>query len=172
LIFGSGPSFPGAPPAFVAPAVGLGGSALFLVVAYGTWRGRRPHRAPHLRLEVRPLEVHRGGRVEVDAILRTGAGVAERVDVGLVCVEVYDEWSRGSNLDSVGDPHRRFIRQDSAYAHWETIDTRAGAASLRIDVPSEAPFSYEGEALSFAWRVAARSARSERVVFEPIWVLP
>lgn len=173
LAFGSGPSGSssgvGAPPAFLAPLVGGGGSVVLLGLAFRIHRARRPRPAPHLRVGVRPREVRRGERLEVDVDVSPGHGGP--VGVGLVCIETYDAWSRSRSSQSAGERPTLVFREEPAYEHWEKVDA-AAPAHLHFVVPPQAPFSYEGEALSFAWRVVARSTGSDREALEPVWVLP
>jgi len=51
----------------------------------------------------------------------------------------------------------------------------AGEQVLTFEIPRELPCSYEGDCLSYAWRVSARLVRKLRTdprIDHPIWVSP
>ena len=80
------------------------------------------------------------------------------VEVGLVCTEFFATELRGSD-------GRRSRGTSSASAHeaWLAVEGTPGLHSVRLAVPAEAPFSYEGELLSFKWEVVARGRRKRRL---------
>jgi hypothetical protein len=77
----------------------------------------------------------------------------EAVVVGRVCTEYYDV-EVGS-----GEHSRTVTREAIAYEVWLPIETAPGEQSVRLAVPPDAPFSYEGDTLSFGWEVVARARR-------------
>jgi len=50
-----------------------------------------------------------------------------------------------------------------AHEAWLPIESAPGVQSVRLTIPPEAPFSYEGDCLSFRWEVVARGRRRRRL---------
>jgi hypothetical protein len=98
-------------------------------------------------------EVHRGGEVEALVTISNTRGLSN-VEVGLVCTEYYARESEG--FDDAGG---RAITYAIAHADWLPVDCTPGAQSVRLTIPTEAPFSYEGDCLSFRWEIVARGRR-------------
>lgn len=121
-------------------------------------QGGRPDRA--LVAAVDRTEVRRGD--EVRARLERGAG---DVELGLLCVVHYDRWTRtGSEGSSSRSTSRKAVVQE-----W----VPASGVDVAFRVPVDAPCSYEGDAVSFAWSVRARRVGRERLSEPaPIWVAP
>ena len=58
---------------------------------------------------------------------------------------------------------------------WRELDTGTAEHALEFTVPAGAAFSYEGDTISWAWRVSARVERGHRSDPHsdvPIWVAP
>jgi hypothetical protein len=149
----------------------IAGGLLCASVAY--WQIRK----------VRPVSLRRRlgrTRITADDESRRGMTVTARVDanttdreleIGLVCVEAFDVVSHArTQAGSIN------IRQTSYATTWETWqhlgpDTR----TYRFLIPADGPYSYEGDCLSYAWRVSVREVRRLRVdprLDRPIWVHP
>ena len=77
------------------------------------------------------------------------------LEVGVVCTEYYDEES----TDSDGDTSRATV-EEIAHEDWEPVEEVTGVQSVRLTIPADAPFSYEGTCLSFKWELVARGHRS------------
>lgn len=110
-----------------------------------------------LQVDAREREVRRGGELEARVTIASSGGL-EEVEVGLVCTEFYACELRGSD-------GRRSRGTSSANAHeaWRAVEGAPGLHSVRLTVPAEAPFSYEGELLCFTWEVVARGRRKRRL---------
>jgi hypothetical protein len=101
--------------------------------------------------------VRRGGEVDARVTI-AGSGVLGEVEVGLVCTEFYACHVTG------GDGTRsRGTASATAHEAWLPVDATAGLHGVRLSVPAEAPFSYEGELLCFTWEVVARGSRKRRL---------
>lgn len=131
-------------------------------------RGRgRWHRAKGLAVEAAPEVTRRGETIEV----RLGAvpsGIAE-AELGLVCIERYD-YNQTVQTQN-GSSTVRKMGEVAAHEEWAPV---GGAGDgHRFDVPADAPYSYEGKCISFAWRVSARCRNADgdmKRTDEPIWV--
>ena len=147
---------------------------LCLFVALSMIEGGRPRRRPRLR----------GATLSVSAgTLRRGQGVSvtytgrrprrDRVDVGLACDERFDVETQVS-VRGVRTTARQ-VGEATVYEAWQPVPQGAGEQTFTFDVPIDAPYSYEGDCVSYAWRVSAREARrlrSDARLDEPIWVDP
>jgi hypothetical protein len=109
--------------------------------------------------------VSRGDEVEA-LVTISDAAKAGSVEVGVVCTEYYDEEVTESYTDSDGVLQTRTSRethQAAAHEEWRSIESTVGVQSVRITIPAEAPFSYEGDCLSFRWEIVARGRRHDRL---------
>jgi hypothetical protein len=141
--------------------------------------GRGEHAAPHLRVTAEPVEQRRGGQVSVSVTVVDPAQSGRRLEVGLVCTEWYDHRTDSDVGDSdVGDSSpgsRRVTWNHTAHEQWQVVERSSGSHPLTFVVPPEAPFSYEGECLSYSWKVVVSEEVENRIdpkLEEPVWVLP
>lgn len=149
----------------------LGALAVVFVVAMWLLARRfRSGAAVQYEVLAEPLELRRGDEVEAELIVYEPYRLAGRLEVGVVCVERYDRPARDA-----GDPDASEVAEDVAYERWLPARRTEEEQRFRFRIPPDAPYSHEGECLSFAWRVSARDAdgtgedsRSD----DPIWVLP
>jgi len=145
------------------------------VVSIGLSRSWRPldrlrrRRTTDLRVEAAGQPVRRGDHVEA-LVTITSLRDLGSPEVGVVCTEYYDEESTDS------DGHTTRITCNTlAHESWTPVEEAAGVQSVQLTVPVEAPFSYEGDALSFRWELVARGRRKHRLdaqVRTPLSVLP
>jgi len=98
-------------------------------------------------------EVRRGDRVSVTVtIAEPSASAAPDLEVGLVCTETYATYL----------PQERLTKSDRAlvdavaYERWLELDGSQPEQIVTLEVPVDAPFTYDGKHLKFTWRVAAR----------------
>jgi hypothetical protein len=86
-------------------------------------------------------------------------------------VERYDH--PGPARDADGNVERA-IGEDVAYERWMPARRTEEPQIFRFRIPLDAPYSHEGECLSYAWRLSARepSGGGGGASDEPIWVLP
>jgi hypothetical protein len=138
--------------------VGCGIGALFLVGAYMLVRAVFPPRARHLKVAVAQPEVRRGGQVDVQ--LEVTKRASDRLELGLVCTEYYDE----ETTDGKGN-RSRTTKQADAYKDWRPQSPGGGPQVVRFEVPADAPYSYRGDCISYVWRVSAREPKKLR--FDP-----
>lgn len=147
----------------VLVAAGIG----YLLFAWYQRRGTYERTAGDLRLELDREEVRRGAPLRATlANDRPGRG---RVEVGLECFEHYDI-PRGSQTTGEGQTRRAV-----AWSVWLPVDQSARRLTVDLLLPQDAPYSWEGRVLSYAWRVSARRPsrwRPDPRRNLPIWVLP
>jgi hypothetical protein len=152
----------------------FGGMGLLCAwVAYSQYRTFRPsplgRLVPGVKLTVDHDEVRRGGTVSVTLDRPRSA---DGLEVGLVCVERFD--LRALAQTKAGPIVVRETNQATAYEQWRPADA-AGGEALAFEIPSGAPYSYEGDCLSYAWRVSLRrplKLRPDPRTDRPVWVSP
>ncbi|MDX6436658.1 MAG: hypothetical protein QOK34_1492 [Gaiellaceae bacterium] len=162
---------------------GIGGSvfAIFGAVcvawAYSLRRKRQPlslaDRLPGAALTVAGEEARRGGKLSVTLTLARSSPDDEPLELGIVCVEIYDYQVTAQTR--AGPVVVRQTGEANAYEHWQHVERSAGSHSAELELPGDAPYSYEGDCVSYAWRVSARVARrlrSDPRIDHPIWVSP
>lgn len=101
--------------------------------------------------------VRRGEEVEALVTVSSARGLGD-LEVGVVCREHYDE----TQTDSDGDTMRATV-EAIAHEHWQPVESVTGVQSVRLGIPVDAPFSYQGSCLSFRWEIVARGRRSRRL---------
>jgi hypothetical protein len=109
-----------------------------------------------LQLSVAAQEVRRGDEVEAFVTI-TNTRALSNVEVGLVCTEYYAHYGKGV------DPPGRALTYATAHETWRPVDCTPGVQHVRLRIPTEAPFSYEGDCLSFRWEIVARGRRRRRL---------
>jgi hypothetical protein len=132
----------------------------------------QPKRHPQLRgttLSVEPANPRRGEEVSI-----TFAGERhddDRLEIGLVCQERYDQevrvYVRGARVV------RRQTAEAAAHEEWQAVSPAAPEQTFKFVVPQDAPYSYEGDCVSYVWFASARAVRPRRKdprLEEPIWV--
>lgn len=121
-----------------------------------------------LELAASPEELVRGGWLDA-VVTVSDAAKLEDLEVGLFCTESYEIES------GTGQDRGPATAWATAYETWVPMATTPGVQTARLRVPPEAPFSYEGDILSFRWEVIARGRRKRRLdarVTHPVSVLP
>ena len=100
-------------------------------------------------------------RVSISATREIGG-----LKVGVRCTELYDE-EVSDDTDSSSSirmpSNRRKTSRAIAYETWVPVEAALGEQSARIPIPEEAPFSYDGDCLSFEWELVAREVRRHAV---------
>lgn len=164
LALGSEPSV-----AVVLLIVAVLGALVFGGVAYGMFRVARPPPFPG-EIAIDPDEPRRGERVRVRLVRHGATHAGEGCEVGIVAVERYDV----RRTDGDGNTHRSTTESEE-FAHWSPIPATIGEETIEMKVPSDAPFSYEGKAVSYRWRAEAkihRRMRPDRRTVAAFWVRP
>lgn len=117
----------------------------------------RRRRTRGLQVDAGEHGVRRGEEVEALVTISSSKGLGD-VEVGLVCTEYYDEESTNSEGRS-----SRATVEAIPHEDWQPVESAAGVQSVRLAIPADAPFSYEGACLSFKWELVARGRRSRRL---------
>lgn len=156
---------------------GLFFAAIGLLCVYGgfvMWERGRPKRHPRLRgttLAVDGGSLRRGEAVSV-ACIRGQPN--DRLEVGIACEERYDVQVRVYMRPA--SMVRRQTAQATIYEQWQSVPPGgAGEHAFTFHVPIDAPYSYEGDCVSYVWRISARAParlRKDARTDEPIWVEP
>jgi hypothetical protein len=145
---------------------------LFLVSAY-VWRRGHLRQARYLRLQVEPQELRRGESVKATLLILDAQRLGESLELGLVCTEFYDE--RRRVYTQSGSYTRRTTQSVQAFASWSHPNRGQARQTLSFEVPASGLFSYEGDAVSWAWRISVRDRHRHRTDAHrdvPIWVSP
>ena len=155
------------------------------VIVVGAWvaiglvflmRRRRGQVARQVGLGVAAVqgEVRRGQDVEALVSISQLEGL-EGIDLGLVCTESYAADTEETDMPTHTTHTTRGTKTAKAHESWLPIDEILGTQSVRVTIPKDAPFSYQGSALSFEWEVLARGRRHlapDALAKCPITVLP
>lgn len=151
-------------------AIGL----LCVFVALLMWQGGRPRRHPLLRgttLLVNGDDLRRGDEVSVTF---TGPRTKDdRLELGVACDERVDTqvraYVRGATVVT------RQTAESTVHEQWQAAAPGEREQTFMFQVPFDVPYSYEGDCVSYAWRVSARAVRRWRKdarFDQPIWVQP
>jgi hypothetical protein len=137
---------------------------LALYVVFVVWGGEG-RRLRGVALEPTAETLRRGDELSLVVTTR-GDGVAP-LEVGLVCIERADTELR-TNVTVT-----RETAEATLVEEWQELPAGAREHTVTFRIPSEAPYSYEGDCVSYAWKLSARAvepgtpdARLDR----PIWV--
>lgn len=157
-----------------AGAAILGAAAIFmLVLLIYVVHKMRPRQARYLELRVEPIEARRGGTVTATLTISDAAKLGEQIELGLVCTEYYDQ--KKTVYTQNGYSEQRMTSSTDAFAKWDQPDPGQTQQTIRFTVPEDAPFSYEGGTVSWAWRVAVLDRHAHKTDAHrdiPIWVSP
>jgi hypothetical protein len=126
-----------------------------------------------LRVSTGAQEVRRGEEVEALVTISSSRGLGN-LQVGVVCTESYDYMSMSTDRDGMSQTSRE-TAEAIAHEAWQPIDDRSGVQDVRLPIPADAPFSYQGDCLSFRWEVVARGRKRRRLdarAAQEISVLP
>jgi hypothetical protein len=152
----------------------LAGAAVLMLVLFGwVWRRAHPHLARHLQLSVDPIEVARGGTVSATLAIVDADKLGDKLELALICTEYYD--CKEEMVTENGSSTQRVTRHLDIVNASSEADRGQVQQTLRFTVPGDSPFSYEGNAVSWAWHVSAIDRHSHRPDGRcdvPIWVSP
>ena len=145
-----------------------------LLCALVGWSNSRRVRHPRLRRGT--LAVDRANLRRGDVVVATVTGALgddSRLEVGLVCDERYDVAVRVAG--NTGTTIVRQTHEVTVHEEWHPVPARASAHDATFRVPVGAPYSYEGDCVSYGWRLTARAVRRGRRdarLDRAIWVEP
>src|SRR4051794_39790041 len=137
---------------------GIAFGLICVAVAYGLVRAVFPPKARHVRVDVERTELKRGE--EVTARVEVSQRASEKLELGLVCTEFYDE----KHPDGRGGTDR-VTAQAVAFEDWRPQTPGSGTQTVTFQIPPDSPYSYRGDCLSYVWRVSAREPK--RLRFDP-----
>ena len=149
------------------------GVLLFGLLMY--WIGRfidkrkRRRNAPHLQLSLPRGQFHLGETIEPQLRITSMSRLEGDLEVGLVCTCFFDyEYEVHTQH---GTSTSRQTRSAPAFEEWKPAD-KTPEQTLSFEIPADGPYSHEGSAVSFAWKVTARERRRgiDRFTDLPFWV--
>jgi hypothetical protein len=132
-------------------------AVVFAAAAYGLFRSVFPPKARHVKVEVERTDLKRGEDVVVR--VEVGSRASEKLELGLVCTEYYDE----RRSDGRGGTNRVTV-QAAAFEDWRP-QTPGPPQAVRFSIPADGPYSFRGNCVSYVWRVSAREPK--RLRFDP-----
>lgn len=133
----------------------VGGPALFLGVAFAFWRKANPRRDKALEVRVDRHRVRRGEELRV---MVAGAPARVGVEVTLACRVHWDKHQRSGGSEG-GSSTSRMVAEATA---WEQTTQASPSGEARVRLPADRPYSHEGEVISFAWLVSARTVLDDK----------
>lgn len=134
------------------------GEGLRPVVLHNPFDAIRTRLTSGMKVRAGSEDLFRGDELEATVtILRPGN--LGQVEVGLVCTEAYAVLM--SDADGSGSSEGTSWAR--AYEAWVPVESIPGSHTVRLRVPADGPFSYEGDYLSFRWEVVARGVRKRRL---------
>jgi hypothetical protein len=157
----------------IGAAVFAGLALALAPLVFYLWRRWRPPEAHHLQLRVEPVELRRGDAVSATLVISDAGKLGEKLELGLVCSEYYDE--EKTVYTQNGSHKQRVTSTAAAFSEWSGPDRGQAQQTVRFTVPLEAPFSYEGGAVSWAWHVSVIDRHGHRPDSHrdvPVWVSP
>jgi len=135
--------------------------------------------ATHLVLRANSDEPRRGEELHVTlSVSDPSAAERQRLEVGLTCIERWDYRNQSRSSSSVGSARtqsRRVTSSDTVFEEWVPAERSSVGESITFRIPPDAPFSHEGDCLSFSWMLSAREHVErgiDNVLDHPIWVRP
>ena len=126
------------------------------------------HRATRgLQVRASRQEVARGE--QFDAVVTVSEPNLADLEVGVVCTGYFAAQTYGEHGPT------RTTSQAILYEGWLPTEPVVGVQTVLFQVPAKAPFSYDGDVVSFKWEVVARGRRQRRLdarATDRLWVLP
>jgi hypothetical protein len=148
--------------------------AVSLVVIWELAYAWTPHQRDR-NLVVDPVELLQGEMVRARLKGEISDCRPGSLQVGLVCREFFDTLmdAYGRSALKNAEVAHRAMEDNVAYEEWQPGQDEDRWYSFKV--PVDAPCSYEGECLSFAWYIATRyrtpdDREIERIT--PLWVQP
>jgi hypothetical protein len=130
---------------------------IFLSLTYGLVRTVFPPKASHLKVEVDRRELRRGEDVVVRLEVTRDPKPDDKLELGLVCTEFYDEKKSDGRGGST-----RGTSEAKAFEDWRPQTSAQPMHEVRFAIPADGPYSYRGDCVSFVWRVSAREPKRLR----------
>ena len=127
-----------------------------------------------LRLEVAPRRLARGGTVTVTIDAPYDQIADHPRELGLACLAHHAGSHKTGEGPGVGGRFR-VDRQTLTHADWRLLEpSEEGYAPFEFVVPPDAPYSYEGDVVSFYWAIWLRAEARvlDREAYVPLVVEP
>ena len=121
-----------------------------------------------LELQVEPRRLVRGESVTVLVEAPADALLEHRRELGLGCLAHRAGVQKTGEIGDAGGRHR-MDRQDLVYDDWRLLTRENAADPFEFLVPADAPYSYEGDVVSFYWAIWLR--REFRVLDREAYVV-
>jgi hypothetical protein len=157
----------------VAGFIGVFAIAAFAGAGY-VWAKARPRLPRGLGVDAHPRVVEPGQAIEVTLALSRPPAAGERIDVGLVCTQYWDAKAR-TRGDAFTLPMTiRETLHRELWQEWKPVESARDGQVVRLEVPSNARYSWEGDALSVLWSVAIRRKEGPELsppAHQGLWVL-
>jgi hypothetical protein len=137
---------------------------------------RRPLQAERLQVELDLREFRRGETVHATLRVPDPSAIEHKLQFGLLCVERVDIKTEAATSLPGGTTSRYTVEEYPVYEDWHSVAPRP-EQSLDFTIPPDGYCSYEGQYLTYAWRVSAREVRGVNKRQRghrtdiPIWVL-
>ena len=124
-----------------------------------------------------------GTEATVGHVDRSAGDPGVRTQIGLTVLAVRkgtqeELTANGLEVDKRPKGSNRVSRQTAeatVHEEWQAASAGGGDKTLTFRTPPEGPYSYEGDCVSYAWRVSARAVRTMRPdarLDQPSWVEP
>ena len=142
---------------------------IFWVSGWLVDRKKRKRNAPNLQVALERDVFRLGETISPQVMVKNVSQVEGELEIGLICTCFYDYEYR--TRTEHGTSTSRQTRSVAAFEEWRRIE-KVGDQSVSFTLPDDAPYSHEGTAVSFAWKVTARERRKgiDRFTDLPFWV--
>jgi len=130
-------------------------------------------RARGVELQVERTEFRRGEQVPVMVRCEVQHTEGHQLQVGLVCTRYMD--MKEQRYNQYGSYTVRETEPVDVITDWRDVPAGTAGESYTFAIPADGPFSYEGDTLSYAYRISAREPKRMRADPHrdvPIWVTP
>jgi hypothetical protein len=123
-----------------------------------------------LQLEVEPRRLARGGTITATLEAPADELATHARELGLGCLAHHASRHKTGEFGDAGGRFR-IDRQALVYADWRPV---TGPQVVEFTVPEDAPYSYEGDVVSFYWAVWLRAELRvvDREAYALVWVDP
>ena len=146
----------------VGAAVFAAGALIMFALGWFIFRRNvmGPPRAQAVDLRVEVTEFRCGAEVPVTLRRQTQPTEEHQLQVGLVCTRYMDV--KEQRYNQYGSYTVRETEPVDVITDWRDVSSKARTQSFTFTIPADGPFSYEGDTVSYAYRISARERRKMR----------